>query len=123
MGVPAQTLAMIRRVTKAMLTDVCQIDVEVITRGEFGEDVITLSNVASYEPCRLITVGQRFGTAQQQAGGQETLRTEYRLIVGRQVALAVNQRVTVAGETYDVVRIETELTDEAFHSAILYGRE
>ena len=76
----------------------------------------------SNEPCRLIQAG-RWAATSGQTGGAETLLFEYRLIVKADVALAIDQRVTVNGLTYDVVRVEAELTDKAFNSALLHRRE
>lgn len=118
----AQTLAMLRRVTAGFLTETCTLDREAATRGRYGEPTHDREVIGTDVPCRLILVGQRYGSGVAEAAGAETMRDEYRLIVGRDVALAPDLRVTVNGLTYDVVRIETALTDAAFHAAVLARR-
>ncbi len=123
MGVQAQTLAMIRRVTGGFLTQTCTIERESATTGAYGEPTHDREIVALDAPCRLIQIGLRTGSAEGDAGGAETLTVEYRLIVGRDVALAADMQVTVESLVYQVVRMETALTDESFHAATLYRRE
>lgn len=122
MGVQSQTVAMIARITGGFLTETCTIEQEGDTTGEFGEPTHDWRIVAASVACRLITNPQR-GSADGTAAGAETLLHEYRLIVPVGTTLEADMRVTVGGLTYNVVRIETALTDRPFRSAILYRRE
>lgn len=122
-GVPTQIVAMIRRCTARFLTQTCTVERQKATPTDaLGDRSHIWEIVAQNVPCRLIMAGQRTGSAVVERAMQEQMRDEYRLIVARTVALDVDMRVTVAGVTFDVVRIDTALTDEAFHSAILNRR-
>jgi head-tail adaptor len=121
--VQSQVLAMVRGATERFLTQRCLLEAETTSQGTYGEPLHEWAVVAENLPCRIILPGQRYGSGIAEAGGAETMKTEFRLIVRRGVALAADQRVTVDGVTYHVVRIETVLTDEAFHSAIIVRRD
>lgn len=119
--VSSAVLGYIRRVVGQFLTTTCTIEREVNATGEYGEPTHAWELVAAAVPCRLLMI-KRDASGVQVAGEQETMREEYTLIVARGVTLEVDYRVTVDGETYDVVRLETALTDEAYHKAIVARR-
>lgn len=117
--VQPQILSMIRAATERFLTQRCTIDRETSAVGDFGEPLHAREVVYSSEPCRLIQVGRRTDSGVSVTAGAETLQHDYRLIVRRSVALTTDMRVTVEGLTYNIVRLETEWTDDVFHAAIL----
>jgi hypothetical protein len=51
------------------------------------------------------------------------MKHEYTLIVARTVELSTNMRATINGEVFNITRVETALTDEAFHAAVLQRRD
>lgn len=122
-AVSPQIVAMIRRETANFLTQRAQFQRETTARGEYGEPLHTWEVVASNVPCRLIRLGRRNESGIEEAGGAETMKAEYRLSVPTTTPLAADMRVVVDGLTYGVVRIETQLTDEAFHAAIVNRRD
>lgn len=115
---------MIQRMTEGFLTSTCTIEREEETPIDaYGDRSHEWVTVAEDVACRVIMAGIRTGGAIVERASQEQMRDEVRLIVSRNTALDVDYRVTLAdGTVYDVVRIETLLTDEAFHSAILNRR-
>lgn len=119
--VQSQTLARIRRVVGQFLTDTCTIEREALTTGEYGQPTHSWELVASAVPCRLLMI-KRDGSGVVTAADQETMQEQYSLIVANTVTLDANYRVTVGGIEYDVVRLETSLTDEAYHKAIVARR-
>ena len=119
----SQVSASIRRITATFLTDTCLLEQETNTRGEYGEPTHDWSITAEDVPCRLILVGQRYGSGIAEAAARETMKHEYRLIVARTVKLSTNMRATINGEVFNITRIETALTDEAFHAAVLQRRD
>lgn len=119
----AQVIAAVRRISATWLTDVCTIERETNTTGEYGEPIHQWEVMAVDEPCRVILLGQRYGSGIAEAGSAETMKREYRLVLGRSVELAVDMRVTVDAVVYDITRIETQLTDEAFQQVIMQGRD
>lgn len=123
MPASSQVVAMMQRVAGTFLTHTCLLEREVSTRGEFGEPIHAWEVTASDVPCRLIMLGQRYGGGVAEAGAAETMKREYRLVVGATVELAVDMRVTVGGVVYDITRIETQLTDEVFQQCVMQGRD
>ena len=104
------------------LTETCTIEREAVVTGVFGEPVHAWEVVATNVACRLIRAGQFYTSAAAVSGGQETLPTAFKLIVANTVALDVDTRVTTGGLVYAVLRLETELTDEGFHMALVGRR-
>lgn len=120
--VNATLRAQIKGMTDAQLTDTCVIEQETETRGSMGEPIIVWELVAANVPCRVIKPGQANTNAGDIVANQETLQDLYRLIVPNTVALGVDQRVTTDGFVYNIVRIETALTDDVFHMALITRR-
>ena len=119
MGVSAQTLAYIRRVANAFLTDTCLIERESESVGAYGEPTHAWEVTATDVACRLIQAGQQNVAAAGVTGSQETLPDLYRLVIPRTITLDIDYRVTVNGAVYSVVRLETALTDESSHTALV----
>jgi hypothetical protein len=115
--------AMMRRTVKQYLTDVCTIEQEVQTVDRFNAPIHEWELVAENEPCRVISLGQRYGSGVAEVAAAETMKREYRLIIGRELALGTDMRVTVDGVQYGITRIETQLTDGAFQGVIMQGRD
>lgn len=120
--VSSQLLGMIRATAERFLTQRCTIDRETSAKSAYGGPTHAREVVYSNEPCRLILPGQRTQGAVDVVGAAEVMRDEYRLIVRRSVALTTDMRVTVDGVEFSITRIETSLTDEAFHAAIVERR-
>lgn len=112
-------LARIRASAAAWLTDRCKIEREVVSTGDYGDVSATWTTVADDVPCRVIMARRSDLNADGITAGQETLEENYRLAVAHTIALDVNQRVTVGGVIYSVVRIETALSDKIFTQAVL----
>jgi hypothetical protein len=113
----------IRRTVTQYLIERCLIEQEQGGTGELGQETSVWVSVAADLPCRVISATRSTNTsAIDQAGAQETLREDYRLIVPAGSALDVNQRVTVNGAVYQVIRVETALTDEVYRSAVMVRR-
>lgn len=122
MGVSAQTVAMMQRVAGGFLSETCAIEREEDTRGSYGEPVHHWALVASDVACRLIDVPPA-SSGVAVASGAETLKQQYRLIVPVGTTLDADMRVTVSGVVYQVVGIDTALTDRVFRSAVLARRD
>lgn len=120
--VNARMLAQIRKSAETFLTDTCTIRREVTTPDAYGGVQRVQELVAADVRCRIITVNRQSASSTTITSDRETLRDEYRLSVLRTVPLGTDYMVTVEGVDYDVVRIETRLTDEVFHHAILHRR-
>lgn len=115
-------LTRIQRTGAGFLTQRCKIEAETETRGDMGEPLHVWAMVADDVPCRVIQAGQFNAAAVQVVGSQETLPEMYRLALPPETPLDVDQRVTVDGVTYNVVRMETALTDEVFRHALIVRR-
>lgn len=115
-------LAQIRKTAAGFLTDTCTVRREVTTPDVYGGVQRVLETVAADVRCRIITVNRQSGSAAGITSDRENLRDEYRLSLLRSVPLGTDYVVTHDGVDYDVVRIETALTDEVFHHAILHRR-
>ena len=87
--------------------------------GDFADRLGIARNVLQDRLERLVQAGLLIKVPYQ----ARPLRHEYRLIVALGVLLAIDQRVTINGLVYSVVRIEAALTAAPFASAILYRRE
>src|SRR5690242_7804430 len=117
--ISSQLTAYIRRIAGTFLTDTCLIERESETTGEYGEPVHAWEVTATGVTCRLIKAGQFNTPGGETPGAQETLQDLYRLVVAQTVTLDVDYRVTVNDAVYQVVRLESELTDEGFHAALV----
>lgn len=100
-----QILALMKADTERMMTQTCTIERETETRGEHGEPTRTWQIVAQNVKCRLITAKTASSNATAVVMDQEIMEDAYRLCVPVGTALAVEQRVTVAGAIYNVASI------------------
>lgn len=121
--IASPTLAYIRATVAGTLTDTCFIEREADTTDEYGAPTHTWAVVSTDVPCRLIKPGQFNTSAGELVGSQDALDELYKLVVARSVTLGLNYRVTVGeapnSETFYVVRLEVELSDEAFHAVLM----
>jgi hypothetical protein len=119
---PPAVLGSMRAAADSLMTDTCTIDVQAEATGDMGEvlyDQYTV--VATDVKCRVITVGQRFGTSIVDLGNRETLVEMYRLVCPYDTALAVDQRITLDsdGSQWQVVTLLTERTDSVDAQAVI----
>lgn len=119
---PEWRLNQVRAAAGKWLKDSCTIEQQTIVTGEYGEEASQWSVIATDVKCRVIRSARNSGSATQERGAQETLEQEYKLAVPVSVDLGINQRVTVNGVTYQIVRVEIALTDEIFKSATIVRR-
>lgn len=116
----SRTIAMVKRNVDGMLTETCTIQRESAGRGTMGETVHVWDTVAVDVACRLIRAGQGASKAIAEAvGTQEILVDEYRLITPAGTPLNTDYRVVVGGKTYQVMKVDDDLTDEVFVSAVM----
>lgn len=114
------SLSSIRGSAYRWLKDLCTIERDVETLDELGSPVSGRVIVAENVPCRLIKNGSTSSSAAQIIGSAETLRETYKIAIpANYVDLDVDYHITVNGITYDVVTLETALTDEVFTQAII----
>lgn len=105
------------------LKQTCTIEENNAITGEYGEASRLWQIVASNVPCRIIqAAASRSTTAVNEAGAQENILVEYRLEVPNTTVLRSDQRVTVDGVQYSIVRVEEALTDDLFRQAIITRR-
>ncbi len=105
----------------AFFTETCMLEQEQTARGSLGNASVTWSVVAADVPCRLTMPSAR-REASVIASDQEQLVQEYLLSVPAATALDVNQRVTISGVVYSIIRIDTALTDRVFRTASIVRR-
>jgi hypothetical protein len=114
-------LAMIRRTADTgFLTDTCTIerpDEAVNSRGQMTSG---WALVASDVRCRVVQGGRLNNPAVMDASLREAMDDLYRISVAYGTALERGYRMTLStGNVFYVVRLETELSDDVFHSAII----
>lgn len=109
----------IQRTAEAFMTQRCTIEQEREARGTFGEPVRVWDVVAVDVPCRLITATDTRRGMTSVIADQEVMEDSYRLIVPYRTPLAVDQRVMVAGATYEVSGILDGRTDAVDVQAVI----
>lgn len=112
-------LAHMRATAAKLFTDTCTIERETTTRDRYGGTINEWEVLSTGTACRLIQAGQFNTAANALVGGQETLPDTYKLVVSKSITLDVNYRVTVNSQVFYVVRLETDLTNEGFHAALV----
>lgn len=112
--------AVIANAMRAMLSESCVIEQEVITADGYGGQVSTWQPVQTVN-CRVLrgSVSGMTGQGVEAAASREALMQTYRLIVPAGTPLAPNQRVTVGGNVYQIVAIADDFTDAVFSSAYM----
>lgn len=119
MTLNASILARLRNQTAKFLKDTCLIEVQDQSTDEYGSPALSWSVVAEDVPCRMITAGYQNQSRAGLVGSQESLQDMYKLICPYGTALDIDQRVTVNGQTYNVVQLMTARTDETDTQAII----
>lgn len=118
----------LRRLGNDFLKDRCKIEVEDNTslneRGGLDPQwtVVIHNSVALLSvPCRIVTVGKRNRSESEQIGEQETITNMYMIACPAGTPFDISQRITIArtGLVYNVVTLETVLTDEIFAQAVI----
>lgn len=118
-----RTLKLMRAMVGRTLTDSCRIERETGTVGDYGQPLHVWEAVAVDVPCRLIRRGGAgINNEAGVAGGVETLREDYRLVVAEDVVLGVDYRVVVGGDVFEVVAVRDNLTDGGYVEAVLVRR-
>ncbi|GEM_PF-1077672 len=112
----------LRRIGRRFLTERCVIEREMHTVGAYGDAIRAWALIASDVACRVITARRSDLSGVALINGRETLQSTYRLTLPHDTELGVDDRVTINNTIYHVVRVETDLTDRVFVSAILARR-
>lgn len=105
------------------LKDRCTVEMELSVTGQYGEPSQVWQVVGADVPCRMITAGAGRGNAIEERGAQETLKQEYRIVLAVTTEIGVDCRVTFGGHVYNVIRVESGLSDELFKQAIVIRRD
>lgn len=105
---PSNIRKQLDKTTGRWLTQSCTIEAEVLGVDIYGAPVHQWAVVASGVKCRVIKMGR--GDTRE-VGSQEALVEKYRLICPAGTALGIDQRVTVGGAVYQVVSVQSALTD------------
>lgn len=119
MPLDEQLLAMVRGSVQPWLKDRCTIERQSETLDELGSPVHSWEIAAENVPCRVITSGRKSDSAADIIGSAESMTDIYRISLPTTVELDIDYRITVGGQTYIVVRLETALSDEVFTQAII----
>lgn len=90
-----------------------------MTPDEFGTERASLRLVAAAAACRVITVGRSNSSGVTITAGQDTITEQYRLAVLPDQEIDIDYQVTIGGCVYQVIRLETALTDAFFRHAII----
>lgn len=115
-------LTQLRKQATTVLTDTCIIEKELVTTGAAGQRIRSWQTVAQDIPCRIIQLGQQTQSEIETVSSRESMSNEYRLIVSATTELGIDYRVTIDGVGFQIVSLETELTDRFFRHAIAVQR-
>lgn len=117
--VSASTLARIAARVALFMGDSCTIEAEVDAAGAMGEMTDTWAVVAADVACRVIDARETGVSAMANVGAQEAMVDTYRLIVPVGTALAVDQRVTVGSDVYQIVALVDGRSDATDAQAVI----
>lgn len=115
-------LQQLRAAARMWLKDRCTIEVETSAVGEMGEPLEGWDVVADDIPCRVIKAGWSNADMTEIIGSQETMAEMYKAALPVGTPIGIDQRLTVGGATYDVVHVETALTDAVMVHAWIIRR-
>ncbi len=115
-------LSLFRQSAVRYLTERCTIERESKTTGTYGEQTRVWTLIAQAVPCRLVIARRSELSGVETVIDGETMASFYRIALPHNTTLSPDDRITVNGAVYGVVRIESELTDRVFLSAILARR-
>lgn len=116
MGVPPQSLAMIKATIALFLTDTAIILRNTPNPNDFYPDD-NFAAVGTVD-CRILPLS-RTSRAEDIIAMQEKGRTYYRLIMPDTADILDGDKVTVNSTTYDVLQIDTKRTDKVDKQAII----
>lgn len=117
--VSTQILAQIKARVALFLGDTCTIEAEVDAVGEMGEPTHGWAVVEADVACRVIDARKSGVSATMEVGAQEAMVDTYRLIVPVGTALAVDQRVTVNSDVYQIVAAGDGRSDAVEAQAVI----
>ena len=115
-------LALFRHSAARYLTDRCTIERETKSTGTYGEQTRVWTLIASGVPCRLVIARRSDLSGIDLVADGETMAEFYRIALPHDTILSGDDRITVNGTVYGVIRLENALTDRVFASAILAKR-
>lgn len=116
------SIARIRtRAATAFLTERCTIEALQPQSGAVNTKPIW-TVVVSDVPCRLTQLGQGDRPSVEMLSGQETLAEYYNLSIPYNRNISSDYRVQLNGIIYEIVRVESALTDSAFTQLIITRR-
>lgn len=118
-GINPYVLQQIRATAAAFLSEKCTLQQGVQHEGEFGDAPLVWVNASVDVPCRLVKQGNEKQPGAVVTAGQDTLDEMYKLSLPRDTSVEVDYRVLHGDVTYEVVRIESALTDAVFTQAIV----
>lgn len=104
------------------LTSKCRIEREMKSTDDFGSQVVTWVISADQVRCRVIRSGLKSGSVVSEVAAQEGIEQEYRIALPPDVVIDNDMRITVDGEVYGVVRIDTAMTSHMFKHAVIIRR-
>lgn len=111
-----------RYAQQTFLTDTCTVKRSMTAKGDYMEDVESWSAIHEDLPCRLIRSRQPIGDGVEMSGQRQVLEDEYRLAVADDVDIDGNDRITIDGVEYGIVRMDDVMTDKFFKHVILTNR-
>lgn len=115
-------LSLFRHQAVRYLTDRCTIQRETRTTGGYGEQIRVWTLIAQDVPCRMVIARRSDLSGIETVIDGETMAVYSRIALPHDTPLGADDRITVNGAVYSVVRIDSELTDRVFLSAILARR-
>ena len=113
------SLSSIINSSRRWLKDTCTIERDTETLDELGSPVSGRITVAENVPCRIVKNKSLSNSAASIIGSGESLTESYKIAIPSSYELDINYHITVGNVSYDVVNLETALTDEVFTQAII----
>lgn len=102
------------------LTETCVIERSTQSTDALMDQVDHWSVIEFAAKCRMITVGAGMGGDNlEMIGERDAMLDEYRLALAVGTDILADDRVHCQGKAYEVVNLETDLTDRFFIHAIL----
>jgi hypothetical protein len=108
----AQTLAYIQRMTGQFQSETCTIQELTPVPNRIGVMGKSFSTVASNVRCRVITERGTSATTAEQVASREALVDGYRISLPAGTVIGHDYRIIVGDDTYDVVGVLDDRTDE-----------
>ncbi len=112
-------LVQLRTAARRYLTDRCTVERENRVTGNYGEVSRTWESIAVEVPCRLVVARRTELSGAGIIGLRETVECVYRVALPPDTPIHIDDRLTIDGVSYGVVRLETALTDAIFIQAVV----